>query len=206
MTNKIEELTKKIYNEGIEKAKEEADRIIKNAKNEADSLIKDAEKKADEIKKSAADKKQELIRNTESEIKMTSQKVISEIKQKVTTLVTSKVVKGSLDGVVDDKDLVKKVITTLAGNWNPASGEELNLNIVLPEAFKNELNGYFESLTFKNLKEGMTVNFDNSFKSGFKIGPGDNSYILSFTDEDFISFFKNYLRPKTVELLYGKGE
>jgi len=39
-------------------------------------------------------------------------------------------------------------------------------------------------------------------KSGFKIGPADESYLISFTDEDFTNFLKGYLRPKTSQLLF----
>jgi V/A-type H+-transporting ATPase subunit E len=41
-------------------------------------------------------------------------------------------------------------------------------------------------------------------KSGFKVGPADGSYVISFTDEDFNNFFKAYLRPKSTELLFEK--
>ena len=45
MENKLQELTQKLYNEGVEKANEEADKIIKEAKAEADKLKKMLEKK-----------------------------------------------------------------------------------------------------------------------------------------------------------------
>ena len=39
-------------------------------------------------------------------------------------------------------------------------------------------------------------------KGGFKIGPADGSYKISFSEDDFENFFKSFLRPKTIEMLY----
>ena len=42
MENKIQELTDKIYREGVEKGNEEAQRLIANAQEEAKKIIEDA--------------------------------------------------------------------------------------------------------------------------------------------------------------------
>ena len=46
MENKIQELTDKIYREGVEKGNEEAQRLIANAQDEAKKIIEDARKEA----------------------------------------------------------------------------------------------------------------------------------------------------------------
>ena len=43
MENKIQELTDKIYREGVEKGNEEAQRLISNSQKEAQKLIEDAQ-------------------------------------------------------------------------------------------------------------------------------------------------------------------
>ena len=49
MENKIQELTEKIYREGVEKGNDEANRLISNAREEAAKIIEDARKEADAI-------------------------------------------------------------------------------------------------------------------------------------------------------------
>jgi len=44
MQNKLQELTEKIYQEGISKGTEEAERIISGARTESEKIIKGAEK------------------------------------------------------------------------------------------------------------------------------------------------------------------
>lgn len=50
MENKIQELTDKIYHEGVEKGNEEAKNLIHNAKAEAEKIIAEAKKEADALK------------------------------------------------------------------------------------------------------------------------------------------------------------
>ena len=39
---------------------------------------------------------------------------------------------------------------------------------------------------------------------GFKIGPRDGGYQISFTADDFTSLIGEYLRPATKKILFGK--
>ncbi|MCD4698471.1 MAG: hypothetical protein K8S16_19770, partial [Bacteroidales bacterium] len=63
MTKKILELTEKIYNEGVEKAKKEAEVIIANAKKEADNIINSAKNKEKNIAEQAQKQADELKKN-----------------------------------------------------------------------------------------------------------------------------------------------
>ena len=56
MENKIQELTDKIYREGVEKGNEEAQRLIANAQEEAKKIIEDARKEAESIVNSSRNK------------------------------------------------------------------------------------------------------------------------------------------------------
>ena len=47
MENKIQELTDKIYREGVEKGNAEAQRLIANAQEEAKKIVEDAHKEAE---------------------------------------------------------------------------------------------------------------------------------------------------------------
>ena len=69
MENKIQELTDKIYREGVEKGNEEAQRLIANAQEEAKKIIEDARKEAESIVNSSRKSADELAENTKSELK-----------------------------------------------------------------------------------------------------------------------------------------
>ncbi|HKL32411.1 MAG TPA: V-type ATP synthase subunit E family protein [Tangfeifania sp.] len=200
MDSKIQQLTETIYNEGVEKAREEADAILKEAGKEAEQIKKDAQKEADRIVEEANEKSEELKKQVDSEIKMTTNQAVSAMKQEITTLVTMKVIQPSVKELFSDTEYLKSLISDVVKGW--VEKEDFDLTVILPESNRDQLEKYFKNNLADELNKGLEVTFAKNMKSGFKIGPSDGSYIISFTDDDFTNFLKSYLRPKTSQLLF----
>jgi V/A-type H+-transporting ATPase subunit E len=204
MDSKIQQLTETIYNEGVEKAREEADAILKEAKEKAEQIEKDAQKKADKIVEDANGKSEELKKQVDSEIKMTLNQAVSAMKQEITSLITMQVIQPSVKELFSNSDYLKKLISDVVKGW--MEKEDFDLNVILPESEREELEKFFKNNLADELNKGVEVSFTKNLKSGFKIGPSDGSYVISFTDEDFTNFLKSYLRPKTSQLLFEEGK
>ncbi len=202
MESKLQELTNKIYNEGVEKANKEAASIIENAEKEAEKILESATKEAGKLQEKARLETEELRKNVASEVKMSTRQAISAVKQQITELITTRLVAEPVKEALKDKDFLKDIIETVIRNWDPKSGS-IDLALTLPKKDAQEIGSHFESKTHEALKNKVKVEFDEKMSGGFRIGPGDKSYVLSFTDDDFENFFKNYLRPRTTKLLYG---
>ena len=194
MENKIQELTEKIFNEGVEKGRVEAERIISDAKAEADAIIKKAETEAEEIAAKARKAAAELDANTRSELKLYGAQAIGALKSEVATIVTDTIVKENLDGAIKD-GLLKEVILKIAEKWN--SEEQL----VISTAEAEELKAFFAAKAKALLDKGVEIKEVNGVK-GFTVSPADGSYKVSFGAAEFESFLKSFLRPQIVELLF----
>jgi len=203
MTTKILELTEKIYNEGVEKAKKEASQIIANAKKEAEDLINVAKNKEKDIIEQTEKKAAEIKKNTDSEIQLAARQFISNLKQQITRIITTSQVEYPVKDAFEDKKFVKNIIFTIIKNWNPQKPEELNISLLLPQKDEKEFNAFFENKAKELLNTSLEINFEPNIKSGFKIGPKDGSYIISFTDKDFENYFKNYLKDRTRNLIFN---
>lgn len=204
MENKLQELTQKLYKTGVEKAKNEADIIIAEAQKKADKIIADANAEATSIIDKAKTESAEYRTKIESELKLTSKQVITSIKNQVTNLVTQDLLSKDIEKSLDDDNFIKTIIELMVKKWQPDEVESTDLQVILPEQEKDNFNKYIKEKISHLMKKGLEVNFEDSFKSGFKIAPKDNSYIINFTNEDFENFFKSYLRAKTANLLYGE--
>ncbi|TAJ15583.1 V-type ATP synthase subunit E [Marinilabiliaceae bacterium JC017] len=202
MQTKLQELTDKIYNEGVQKAHEEADSILKKARQEADSILANAKKESEKTIQNATKKAEELHRNMEAEMKLAASQAISALKQQIAGLVTLKVVEPGVKEVFSDQDYLQKLIESVVKGWTQTGN--FDLNVVLPEAKQAELSAFFKNNLAAELNNGLTFGFEKNLKAGFKVGPKDGSYIISLSEEDFKNFFKAYLRPKTNELLFEK--
>jgi len=203
MESKLQELTSRIYSEGIEKANKEAAAIIDNARKEAEKILENARKEAEKLQEATKHETDELRKNVSNEVQMSARQSIAAIKQQITGLVTASLAKVEVKQAFGDKQFVKKILETLIKNWNLNSGEGVDLALVLPPEDEKSLSLYFEAKTHELLNAGLKIEFDDKLSGGFRIGPGDKSYVLSFTEEDFENFLKNYLRPRTTKLLYG---
>jgi len=201
MESKLQELTDKIYNEGIAKARREAAEILEKANQEAGHVLEQASREATRIQEEAARQAEEFRKNVDNEMKMSARQAMSALKQQVAALVTARLVEAPVKQAFSDKDFIRKTIETLVKNWTPQTGGGLAL--VLPAEDEKGLGEYFTGKAHSILAEGLTIEFDDRMGAGFRLGPADKSYVISFTEDDFGHFFKNYLRPRTTKLLYG---
>lgn len=206
MTKKIQELTNKIYHEGISKAKTQANQIISEAEEKASEIIKSANLEKTRILEQAKTQSEELKKNTDSEIQLAMRQVISSFKQQITTLITTAQVESSVNGAFKNNEFIKNIILTLIKNWNPQKPEELQLNILLPEKDEKELAAFFKAKAITELNDGINIQFHSDVTNGFKIEPNDGSYIISFSDKDFENYFKGYVKERTKQILFGLSE
>lgn len=205
MQNKLQELTDKIYREGITKGNAEADMIVSAAKKEAEKMIDEAKKEAESIIKQSKKKADEIKTNAESELKLSSKQAINSLKQQITDLVNDSVIKESVSSATSDKGFIQKIIEVAVNNWT-TSKDNPELTVLLPESEEKKVREYFMKTAKGLFDKGLEIKTDNSLKSGFQLMPKDGGYKISFTEEDFINFFKQYLRPKLTELLFEKGK
>ena len=201
MQNKLQELTEKIYQEGVEKGNAEAQQIIEKAKSDAAEIIAKSKKEAESILEEARKKAADIKSNAESELRLTGKQAVIALKQKITDTINGDIIKSSIKNSFD-KDFTQKIIEITLSNW-AKSGQSMDLTLLLPENDEKNFTDFFKKEAKQYLDKGITLKYDSSLKSGFQIGPKDGSYKVSFTDEDFINFFKHYLRPKLAEMLFS---
>lgn len=206
MQTKLQELTERIYQEGVNKANEEADKIVREAKKKAEELVNKARKEADDILKNAGKEAESLQQNSLNELKLAGRQAISDLKQKIANLLEAKVIQPETKGAFKDVAFTQELIQTIVKNWNPRESENVALGLLLPKEKQKEFESFFKEKAKNMLDKGLEVEYSDRMKSGFKIGPTEGSYMISFADEDFENFFRAFLRPRLIRMLYGEKE
>ncbi|OLQ21546.1 hypothetical protein BGK60_01545 [Tannerella forsythia] len=196
MDAKIQELTDKIYREGVEKGNEEAGRIIAEAKAEEQNMLRNARKEAEEIVAQARKEAAEWKKNTESELKMFASQAVEALKSEVTNLITGKVVSDNVKAASTDAEFMKKMMLEIAREWAK------NGAISIQTSDAKELTSYFQANASDLLNKGVTIEEVNGRKASFSIAPADSSYKISFGEEEFIAYFKEFLRPQLIDILF----
>jgi len=204
MEQKIQELTDKIYKEGVEKGEAKAKDIVSEAESKAAAIVKEAKAQAEKLVADARKQADDLKRNAESELKNAGAQAIASIKNRIVNLISAKVIDETAAKTLSDPGALKEFVSAAIHNWKMSGGEVPNLEVLLPAAKQDELQRSFNVGAGQALAAGVTVNFAADVKAGFRIGPADGTYKISLTDEDFKEFFKEYLRPKTRAYLFGE--
>ncbi len=196
MNNKLQELTEKIYLEGVEKGKVEAAQLIADAEHEAKAIIAKAQAEADKIKAEAAKNASELDKNTKSELKLFAEQSVNAIKTEITNLLSDKIASDAVKAATSDKVFMQKTITALVEQW----AKEGNVTIEAKDA--KALTDYFIANAKELLNKGVSINEVKGLKTDFAIAPAKGGYKITFGNDEFIAYFKEFLRPKLVELLF----
>ena len=158
MQNKLQELTDKLYNEGLSKGKKEAEDLKAAAVKESDRIIADARKEAE--------------------------KIVADARK--------------------DPELIRSLLTTVVGAFNAADAAPAGLEAVLPASMQESLQAWFGKNATEAMNKGIDVTFSKQIQGGFRIGPKDGGYMISFAEGDFENILTEYLRPTARKLLFGQ--
>jgi len=194
--DKIQEITSKLYAEGIEKGKEEANKIVAEAKVLRDQIVEEAKKEAEQIVVSAKKETPEWKSNTESELKLFASQAVEALKSEITNLVTGKLSASNVKAALEDKTFMQKLITELVQNWS--KNETLTIGVENSE----ELKQYISENAKYLLDKGLKIESVNGLKTSFILSPEDGSYRVKFGEEEFIEYFREFLRPQIQKLLF----
>lgn len=196
MDTKIQELTEKIYQEGIEKGNKEASQIIADANKKKDSLLAEAEAEAKRIIANAEKQAKEIRKNADTEVKIAAGLVIDSLKKEVVDLITGKITDSNVKPLITDKSFMQQTILEMARSWAK------NEAFIIQTSAAEELRSYFEGNAKELLNKGIKIEKVNGKDTSFTIQPIDGSYKVNFGEEEFTLFFKELLRPALVEKLF----
>ena len=202
MQNKLQELTDKLYNEGLSKGREEGEALLAKAKSQAADIVAEAEKKAAEIMTKAEKEAEAYKVKVAGDLKMAASQSVQATRKDIEDLVVFKMTGSATEKALSDEAFVKEVIKAVAEKFNAETA--MDLNLVLPETLKSSLEPFVKNELSTILKGQVNASFSKKIAGGFTIGPKDGSFFISLTDETFKELISEYLRPATRKLLFGE--
>ena len=201
MQNKLQELTDRLYNEGLSKGKQEGEELLAKAKVQADEMIAKAKAEAAQIVAAAQKQADEIKTKTASDIRMASTQSLAATKKDIETLVVGKMTDEAVKKTLSSADFVKDIIKAVAEKFT--TDGPVDLELILPETLKADLEPFATKELAKILGAGVEASFSKKVSGGFRIGPKEGGYFVSFTEETFNALISEYLRPATKKILFG---
>lgn len=200
MADQLQEMLQRIYQDGVNKAKDEAQDILLQARQQADKLKSDTEKEAQQMLAAAEVKAQDIEKRMQSDLKMAANQAMSALQNKVINAVILQSIDKQITTSMTDATFLQKLILEVVSKWSPTE----SLTLTVSEAQKNELEAFLKTAIKSVFAGKLKVEYSPVMKNGLIVAPDAATYKLSFTDEDFAAFFRSFLRPKTSQMLFGE--
>jgi len=202
MSNKLQELTDKLFQEGLAKGREEGDKILSDARTEAEECVRKAREEAAAIVNKAREEADDLKKKAEADVRMASLQSLQATKKDIENVILSKISYAKIKRELADSSMLKEIIKSVAGNFSASESKDIAL--VLPASVQREIEPWISSELTKTLGVTIQAEFSKKIAGGFTIGPADGGWFVSLTDETFNDLIAEYLRPVTRKLLFGE--
>jgi V/A-type H+-transporting ATPase subunit E len=141
-------------------------------------------------------KAQELNKNTRAELKLFAEQSVSAIKTEVANIITDTVVNDSVKAATSDAKFMQSIIAALAEQM----AKDGNVTIEAKDA--EALTKYFVANTKGLLDKGVKIIEVKNIKTDFSIVPEKGGYKLNFGEKEFVAYFKEFLRPQLIDILF----
>lgn len=202
MSNKLQELTDKLYQEGLSKGKQEGDRYLEEAREKAAKIVSEAEAEAEAIVAGARKQAEDLRSKAEADVRMASQQCLQATRKDIENALIGKLSASEIKESLSDSSFIKQIIKAVAEGF--CTSESKDLALVLPASLQKELEPWVSEELPKALGAGIKADFSKKVAGGFTIGPKDGSWFVSLTEDTFNDLIAEYLRPVTRKLLFGE--
>ena len=199
--NKLQELTDKLYEEGLSKGKAEGEHILEEARKQAAQIIEEARKQAAEILSQAKKNAEDYKSKVTSDVKMASSQSLQTTKKEIENLIIASIGGNEVKKQLSSAEFIKSIIKEVAVKFSAEEASDLSL--VLPSTLQAELEPFVKNELSSILGKGVEASFSKKINGGFNIGPKDGGYFISLTDDTFNELISEYLRPVTKKLLFG---
>lgn len=197
MDTKIQSLTDKIYKEGVEKGNNEAQRIVSEAKQAEQRILDAAKAEAERIVAEAQKNAAELTKNTQAELKMFAGQAVGALRNEVVNLLNGQIVKSAVAEVTSKGEFMSQLMLTMAQEWAKQEAVVISTNQA------ESLTRFFESKAAELLKGSVKIEQVNGKAHSFVISPADASYKITIGEDEFVAYFKEFLRPQLVKMLFN---
>ena len=134
MQDKLQELTDRLYTEGLSKGKHDGEELVQKAQAEADRIVAYAKAEADRIIAQANTEAEELKTKVAADVKMAATQSIAVTKQEIEKMVVTNTATEGVKANMGNAAFVKELITSVVKAFNPANASPVDLSLILPEA------------------------------------------------------------------------
>ncbi|KGE73739.1 hypothetical protein [Spirochaeta lutea] len=195
MEVQLQELLEKIQSEGVEEAKQQAQKILKQAEKEAETIKTQAQRDAEKTVQHAQTQADKIMASGKSALEQAGRDLVLSLEQRIKTLF-SQVVEASVTSAYSEQVLTD-AIGAVVKAWSTDGTIELSAKQgeqVFSSVKKNLSN---------QLKDGVTIVPNDKINAGFILREKDGSAYYDFSSAAIAKALTAYLNTNISSLISG---
>lgn len=196
MADQIKELIKKIQEEGVGAAQQEARKIQQDASQQAQAVLEKANSQAKKILEEAEEKIKRLEASSQSTLKQAGRDLLLSLKKEIMAML-ERLIAAEVRAALTPEELAK-IIATLIKEY--CRQEHKEIIIYLKEEDRDKLEKHFLNKLKGELKKGIELRGEDSIHAGFVISFDAGKSHFDFSDKALALYLGSYLKPKAAEL------
>ena len=218
LSNGVEVLIERLREEGVDKGRQEAERVVRDAEHRAEWLVSQAQEEADRLLVAARAKSERLERSTQEALQVAARDAVLNLKTQLSAQFAAQV-RRLVSHQLSNEALLDKLILELMARVR----EDLRLDesekiaVVLPrdvvgieelrrrpeQLKEGTLSHFVLSVAKDMLRDGVSFIFDDEVKSGLMLRLGEGEVEIDLSDQAVAALLMAHLQPRFRALLEG---
>ncbi len=214
----VDNLIARLRDEGVEKGRAEADRLIEEAQKRKAQILEEAEQEAQRRKDEAQKEVERMKESADQALHTAARDTVLSLRQQMMARFTEDI-RRLVSQELREEDVFKRLILTVAGRAGEALDEsgETEATIVLPrqppgleEIRKNpdalradELSRLVLAMTGDILRDGITFQVSEARGEGIRVVAKDSGLEFDLSDAAIAELLRQHLQPRFRALLEG---
>ncbi len=195
----IEELKEK----GVRQGKAEAEKIVAQAKAQADEILSKAKAEAEKIVADAKKEREATLAAMKAEMAQAAKVGLAAFRRSIEEGFVVPTLDEELSAVISKPSFLETAVTELIKAFAASGMKAGDVKVLLPESLQKELGAFFVAKLKAKGGLGVTIQFSDDFKFGFRIGPKDDGFSFDLTEEGFREIMVRFMSPRFRDAFYA---
>lgn len=204
MVEELQSLLERIQKDGVDKATEEADKIIADARDKAAGIVKEAEDNAAAAMKKAEEDGQSFAERGKASLQQAARDVILSVGQSINGTIKALVGREVTQAMTTEslQQMLAKVVDSYCSN---TTGES-RIDILVPEDLQKEISDFFLAKFADAIKNGVEIKSGVGLNTGFSVSVVNQNVQHDFSADAISDALCQLLRPYLAEIVKNSVE
>ncbi len=198
MAEELQSLLDRIQQDGVAKARAEADRMLADAKRKADAILADAKAAADTATREAGERATQFEARARNSLRQAARDVILSVGAAIDETAAG-LVRDRVDARLSGDPLGAAVATAIKAYFETRGGS--HAAVLLPAKEAEAVRRYLSREFAEALKGGLAIRAENSVISGFTLVEEGDRVSHTFTGEAIAAALCKLLRPDLADIV-----